>query len=103
MTKKFINVYDSTSFEVGVDQFVKVPIENNYAGDYRIEYDGKYITLFGKDKDYKGFKFNEDDEDWYEEMVLIPLVAECRNAIPKIIDINLKEKFILIQLNIQNL
>lgn len=42
---------------------IRIPIEPHFAGDYRLEYDGKYITLFGRDRNYAGFKFNEDDED----------------------------------------
>lgn len=38
-------------------------------------------------KDYKGFNINESDEDWYEEMVLIPIVKEVRNVNPKIIEV----------------
>ena len=64
-----------------------IPILDFYAGDYRLEYDGKYVTLFGKDKNYKGFKFNDEDDDWFEEMVLIPVVEEIRNASPKIIEV----------------
>ena len=66
---------------------IRIPILENYAGGYRLEYDGKYITLFGRDKNYKGFKFNDDDEDWFEEMVLIPIVEEIRKANPQIIEV----------------
>jgi hypothetical protein len=76
---------------------IRVPIEPHFAGDYRIEYDGKYITLLGKDKDYPGFKFNIEDDDWYEEMVLIPVVVERRNIRPKIISVD--EQWISIQVN----
>jgi hypothetical protein len=67
---------------------IRIPIEPHFAGDYRLEYDGKYITLFGRDRNYVGFKFNEDDEDWYEEMVLIPVVVERRNICPEIISVD---------------
>lgn len=63
---------------------IEIPIEENYSGGYRLEYDGKYITLLGKDKNYKGFKFNADDVDWFEEVVLIPIVIEVRNVYPSI-------------------
>lgn len=66
---------------------IRIPILNHYAGGYRLKYDGKYITLFGRDKTYKGFKFNDADEDWFEEMVLIPVVKEIRNASPQIIEV----------------
>jgi hypothetical protein len=63
---------------------VRLPILPHYAGDYRLEYDGKYITLFGADNRYKGFNMNKNDDVWYEEMVLVPCVIEARNARPKI-------------------
>lgn len=70
---------------------VRIPIEPHFAGEYRLEYDGKYITLFGKDKNYKGFNFNESDDEWFEEMVLIPVVLEVRNAKPIIHEITSSE------------
>ena len=63
---------------------VIIPIEPHFAGDYRLEYDSKYITLFGKDRNYKGFRFSDDEPIWYEEMVLISCVLEVRNANPTI-------------------
>lgn len=71
-----------------------VPIEPHFAGNYRIEYDGKYTTLFGRDRRYKGLKFNDDDDDWFEEMVLIPVVFEARNADPEIREVTQSEIFI---------
>lgn len=67
---------------------IRIPILPHYAGDYRLEYDGKYITLFGKDKQYAGMKLSEDWDDWYEEMVLIPVVVERRNICPEIISVD---------------
>lgn len=64
---------------------IRIPVEPHFAGGYRLEYDGKYITLFGLDKRYAGMKLSEEQEDWYEEMVLIPVVAEIRDASPSII------------------
>ena len=61
---------------------IRIPILSNYGGGYRLEYDGKYITLYGKDKNYKCMFGND-----YEEMVLIPIVEEIRNAEPKITEI----------------
>lgn len=61
---------------------LSVPVESNWNGNYRIEYDGKYVTLFGEDKNYPGLKYNNEGKTWYEEMVLIPLVCEIRNAHP---------------------
>ena len=73
---------------------IRIPILDFYAGGYRLEYDGKYITLFGRDKTYKGFKFNEDDEDWFEEMVLIPVIKEIREARPEIVEVTDTEIFV---------
>lgn len=67
---------------------IRIPIEPHFAGGYRLEYDGKYITLFGRDKNYTGFKFSEEQEDWYEEMVLIPVVVERRSICPEIISVD---------------
>ena len=78
------------------EKYVYVPIEEHFAGDYRIEYDGKYITLFGKDRNYEGFRFSEGIPIWYEEMVLIPVVEEIRNASPRIISFD--EDYITIKL-----
>lgn len=75
---------------------IKVPIKPHFAGGYRLEYDSKYITLFGKDKRYPGFNFSEDDDDWFEEMVLVACVEEVRNAQPHIV--NIDNEFIYIKL-----
>lgn len=61
---------------------IRIPIELHFAGDYRLEYDGKYIALFGRDKNYEGFRFSDEEPVWYEEMVLIGCVLEVRNANP---------------------
>lgn len=60
---------------------IHMPILSNYGGGHRLEYDGKYITLYGRDKNYKCM-FGAD----YEEMVLISIVEEIRNAVPEIIE-----------------
>ena len=65
--------------QLNIPRVIRIPILSNYGGGYRLEYDGKYITLYGKDKDYKCM-FGD-----YEEMVLIPIVEEIRNAEPEII------------------
>lgn len=70
---------------------IRIPILDFYAGGYRLEYDGKYITLFGRDKNYKAIKFDESDEDCFEEMILIPVVEEVRNASPEITEITESE------------
>lgn len=80
-----------------MDFTIDIPILPHYAGGYRLEYDGKYITLFGRDRRYKGFNFSGDSEDdWFEEMVLIPLVREIRGANPKII--NITDAYIVVSL-----
>jgi len=45
---------------------ISVPIEQHFAGGYRLEYDGKYITLFGKDNRHEQFRFSDDQEIFYE-------------------------------------
>jgi len=77
-----LQVGDSTDCFLGA--VIRIPIEPHFAGGYRLEYDSKYITLFGKDKNYEGFRFSDDQPIWYEEMVLISCVLEVRNATPTI-------------------
>jgi hypothetical protein len=67
--------------QLTIPRVIRIPILSNYGGEYRLEYDGKYITLYGKDKGYKCM-FSDD----CEEMVLIPIVEEIRNAEPEIIE-----------------
>ena len=67
--------------QLTIPRVIRIPILSSYDGGYRLEYDGKYITLYGKDKNYKCM-FGDD----YEEMVLIPIVEEIRNAEPEIIE-----------------
>jgi hypothetical protein len=64
-----------------IPRVIRIPILANYGGGYRLEYDGKYITLYGRDKNYKCM-FGDD----YEEMVLIAMLEEVRNAEPEIIE-----------------
>ena len=66
-----------------------IPIESHFGGNYRLEYDGKYITLFGNDKKYGN-----------QEMVLIAVVLEIRNATPEILEVTDKE--IIISLGFEN-
>ena len=77
-----LQVGDSTDCFLGA--VIRIPIEPHFAGDYTLEYDGKYITLFGKDNRYEGFRFSDDQPIWYEEMVLIGCVLEVRKATPTI-------------------
>lgn len=65
-----------------------VKIEPDWAGAYKLEYDGKYVTLLGRDRNY-----GEDI------MVLESVVIEVRNATPFIVGEN--ETEILIDLGIK--
>lgn len=71
-----------------------ISIEDHWEGGYRIGYDGKYITLFGKDSNYPQFNF-EQGTIMYEEMVLIPVVVEIRNA--KNISVKEKDEIVVIE------
>ena len=76
---------------------IKVSIKPHFGGEYRLEYDGKYISLFGLDTRYEGFRFSDDQPIWYEERLLMPIVEEVRNARPKITEVT--ESYILITFN----
>lgn len=76
-------------------KIVRVKTQPNWNGNYRLEYDGKYITLFGEDKDYPGFKWDKNSDDWYEEMVLVSCICEGRELKPKIIEE--KDSYLYIQ------
>ena len=67
-------------------KIIHIPILPNYAGGYRLEYDGKYVALYGKDKNYPMMLGCD-----YDEMVLMPIVAEVRNANPEITEITSEE------------
>ncbi len=81
------NLTTKVSDKALVGNIIRIPILDYYGGGYRLEYDGKYLTLFGRDKKYKGFKFNDGDEEWFEEVVLIPVVKEIRQVSPQIVEI----------------
>jgi hypothetical protein len=66
---------------------IRIPIEPHFAGDYRIEYDGKYITLYGLDNRYDMEGVFGSSKETYDEHVLIPVVEEIRNAKPEIIEV----------------
>lgn len=74
-----------------MENIINIPILDFYAGDYRLEYDGKYVSLFGRDRNYPGFNFDPNDSTWFEEMVLIPVVVEGRGLTPEIIEVTDKE------------
>lgn len=73
---------NAENLQLTIPRVIRIPILSNYGGGYWLEYDGKYITLYGKNKNYKCM-FGDD----YEEMVLIPIIEEIRNAEPEIIEI----------------
>jgi hypothetical protein len=70
---------------------MRIPIEDHWRGGYRIEYDGKYVALYGGDANYKGMNYGTTTEDWYEEMVLVPIVIEERGLAPTIKDVTKDE------------
>ena len=70
---------------LNLDCVIHIPIEPHFAGGYRLEYDSKYVVLFGRDRRYKAYALGKIEGDFnYEEMILDSLVAEVRNANPKI-------------------
>jgi hypothetical protein len=68
------------------NNIIKIPVESNWLPPYRLEYDGKYLTLFGRDKNfevpYYGLKSEKEEDREYEEMVLVPVVIERRGLKP---------------------
>ena len=58
---------------------IKVEIEPHFDGDYELKYDGKYLSLYGKDNR------------------LVPVVIEQRGIAPEIIEVD--NEFIYIELN----
>jgi len=77
---------------------IKVQVEHNWLPPYRLEYDGKYVTLFGKDKDYLVPDYGGLGQVEYEEMVLRPCIIEIRRATPEIL--YTADGFLYINLNI---
>src|SRR5574343_30299 len=90
MNQEKINL-KTTNAPSRLGDVIRIPIQFNFAGGYRLEYDGKYITLIGRDRAHPGFKFAEEQEDWFEESVLIPVVIEIRKANPQIIEVTANE------------
>lgn len=64
---------------------LRISREPNWIGGFRIEYDGKYIALFGKDREYPGWGYGDQNEVWYEEMCFGGAFAEGRNLSPEIV------------------
>lgn len=79
-----------------MSKIVKIPIEPHFAGKYRIEYDGKYVSLYGLDNRYDMFGLYGAPQGTFEEMVLVPVVEEVRNASPEIKSVT--DNFIEIEL-----
>lgn len=80
---------------------VKIKREDNWVGVFRIEYDSKYVTLYGRNANYPISDFQGNETGQFEETVLIyePELIEVRNANPEIIEVNDKE--IVIDLKIE--
>lgn len=84
-----------------MSQVIKLKIKDNWNGKYRLEYDSKYITLFGEDKNYECWNWGGDPKrKSYEEMVLVSCVVEGRNLNPSIIKVT--KKYILIDVGNEN-
>ena len=77
--------------EKGTAMRLDNPGEGLFGNDeYDVEYlrDGGMWSVGVKEVDGKFLSiFNDDDEDWFEEMVLIPAVEEIRSANPRIIEV----------------
>lgn len=69
---------------------LRIARKPNWLGKFRTEYDGKYIALFGEDKNYQGWGYGttEDSEPWYEEMCFGGSFAEGRNLTPLIVEVD---------------
>lgn len=70
-------------------QTILVHMLINWAPPFRLEYDGKYITLFGRDKNHPVTHYGgwAPVEPEFEEIVLVPVVKEIRKATPEIIEV----------------
>ena len=51
-----------------MSRILRIKREQNWLGKFRIEYDGKYIALFGEDLNYPGWGYGtvEGEPTWYE-------------------------------------
>ncbi len=76
--------------------YLSIRIEPHFAGNYRIEYDGKYVSLYGLDNRYDMAGLFGTPEGTFDEMVLIPVAMEVRDASPVIRAVT--EKFIEIEI-----
>ena len=75
---------------------LRIPRESNWLGNFRIEYDGKYIGLMGKDKNYPCWFVPDDQPAEYEEMCFGGSFAEGRNLSPEITEVT--DKYIYINI-----
>ena len=78
------------------EDIILINIEPHFAGDYRLEYDGKYITLYGLDSNYKSPCYGRPNEYYLEEMVLHPCIFEGRGLKPKILTVT--DEYITVKL-----
>ena len=69
---------------LNLDCVIHIPIEPHFAGGYRLEYDSKYGSFLVGIEDTKLILGKIEGDFNYEEMILDSLVAEVRNANPKI-------------------
>lgn len=77
---------------------LRVPRESHWLGQFRIEYDGKYISIYGEDSNYPGYGYGttETEPSWFEEMCLAGSIAEGGNLNPEITDVT--DKYIYINI-----
>ena len=64
-----------------------VKIKPNWLPPFRLTYDGKYVSLYGRDKNYPVLGYGSTEKKEYEEILLVPIVIEvrkCRAEITKI-------------------
>ena len=83
-----------------MENIIRIKRKPNWVGNFRIEYDSKYITLYGDDSDYPIYSFSGEKSGHYEETVLIydQELIEVRNASPEITEVT--ETEIIITLNL---
>ena len=83
-----------------MENIIRLKRKPNWVGNFRIEYDSKYITLFGEIRDYPIKSFSGEFTGYYDETVLVydEELIDVRDASPEIIEITDKE--IVISLNL---
>lgn len=76
---------------------IKHEIKSHYKGSYRIEYDGKYVELYGLNSNHELMCYGSLEDTYYDETRLA-FITECRRCNPEIIKID--SNYIYIRLNI---